>query len=137
MLDRLEETAAERAAASAGLAALNETLERRVQDRTAELSTRNEDMRLVLDNVAEGLFTVDRSGTISAERSSPLEAWFGEILPREPLVAFMKRIAPSSTGALFELAWAQVVDEILPLEVALEHIMFGLKLEGTAISPRV
>ena len=64
MIDRLEATETERASGASALAALNQTLERRVEQRTAELTTRNADMRLVLDNVDQGFFTpVNRVGT--------------------------------------------------------------------------
>jgi predicted ATPase/GAF domain-containing protein/HPt (histidine-containing phosphotransfer) domain-containing protein len=55
----------------------NETLEQRVAERTAELSGRNADMRRVLDNVSQGLLTVDLEGRLASERSSVVDQWFG------------------------------------------------------------
>src|SRR5213076_187728 len=55
----------------------NRTLEQRVQARTAELSARNADMRRVLDNVSQGLLSIDLQGRLSMERSAVVDQWFG------------------------------------------------------------
>ena len=49
-----------------------------MRERTAALNARNAEMRLVLDNVAEGLMMTDREGRLLAERSAILERWFPE-----------------------------------------------------------
>ncbi len=56
-------------------------LERVVEKRTTALDARNQDMALILDNVAQGFVTVDFHGTLGAERSQALTTWFGEPTP--------------------------------------------------------
>jgi two-component system chemotaxis sensor kinase CheA len=121
MIDRLEVARAEKAAATDSLAALNRELELRVEQRTTELRARTADMRLVLDNVNEGFFTIDRSGAISPEHSSTLTGWFGSPEPGEAFHQYLGRQA-QQFGLDTQLAWDQVIDGLLPLELALEQM---------------
>ncbi len=50
--------------ASLELYAANENLERKVQERTAELAQRSRDMRLVLDSAEEGFLGINETGTV-------------------------------------------------------------------------
>jgi two-component system chemotaxis sensor kinase CheA len=129
MIDRLENATAERAAATDSLAALNRDLEQRVQARTAELSARTADMRLVLDNVNEGLFTIDRSGAIASEYSATLSKWFGVPEPGQVFHRYWARHA-RDFGQETQLAWEQVIDGLLPLELALDQMPAELALAG-------
>src|SRR5262249_4379393 len=104
MIDRLEATETERASAASALAALNQTLERRVEQRTAELTTRNADIGLVRDNVDKGFFPVDRAGAISSEHAAILTAWFGPVSAGEPMPGYFGR-HDSRFAANLELAW--------------------------------
>ena len=54
-----------------------EELEQRVRERTRDLDQRNQEMRTVLDNVDQGLLTVDREGRIGGQHSAALATWFG------------------------------------------------------------
>ena len=54
-------------------------LERRVHERTQELSVRNSDLRGVLDAVSQGLVTLDRAGRVVGAVSAKTVAWFGAI----------------------------------------------------------
>jgi len=85
-----------------------ENLERTVQDRTLELSKRNEDMRLVLDTVEQGLATLDKNGCIVAERSQAFDSFFG---PPEACVPFFRHIAggDAELSSALELDWSLVV----------------------------
>ncbi|MET0792266.1 MAG: nitrate- and nitrite sensing domain-containing protein [Polyangiaceae bacterium] len=64
-----------------------QNLEQLVRDRTLELSKRNQDMRLVLDTVEQGLATLDREGCITAERSRAFDSFFGAPEPKRPFFA--------------------------------------------------
>ncbi|HKQ68602.1 MAG TPA: ATP-binding protein [Polyangiaceae bacterium] len=121
MIDRLEVTAAERSLATASLASLNRTLESRVEERTCELSSKNAEMRLVLDNVTQGLFISDREGLISSECSTALLNWFGPATAGQRFFDYLGRGA-GSFAATTQLAWQQVVDDILPFDVAAEQL---------------
>lgn len=91
-------------------------LEKVVQARTKELDRRNSAMRLVLDNVDEGLLTLDVDGRIHSEHSAVVEQWFA---PPKVGQSFADFIAPfdHKFSAAFEMAWEQVVDGILPVEL--------------------
>ena len=129
MIDRLELTEIDRASAAAALAALNHTLEGRVARRTEELSRRNVDMRLLLDNVDQGFFTVDHAGAMASEHSAILATWFGPIQPGTPLHRLFEHHDARFAEQL-ELAWEQVTDGILPIELALEQLPRNLACAG-------
>ena len=129
MIDRLDLAETDRAASVAALAALNQTLELRVAQRTEELSNRSADMRLLLDNVDQGFFTVDRSGAMSPEHSAILASWFGPIQDGEPIHQYFQRHAPDFADEL-ALAWQQLVDDVIPTELALEQMPQRLVCAG-------
>ena len=101
-------------------------LEKLVAARTEEVAARNEAMRLLLDNVAEGFLMVDSAGLVGAERSRAVDEWFG---PPEPQITFWKYIASVDPdfAAWFEMSWDALCDESLPMNVAVEQ--FPTKLE--------
>ena len=90
------------------LSAHRENLEQMVSARTLELSHRNEDMRLVLDTVEQGLATLDESGCIAEQRSRAFERLFGPPLPGVP---FYAHIAQGNADLAHELRrdWERVV----------------------------
>ena len=104
-------------------------LERLVDERTAELSQRNQAMRLVLDNVEQGLATVEPSGRLSRERSRVFDAWFGEVPGSDTLA---ERLAQGDGTLLTWLAcgWEQVTDDLLPVEVALDQMPRRIQVNG-------
>jgi two-component system chemotaxis sensor kinase CheA len=95
-------------------------LERLVDERTAELSLRNAAMRLVLDNVEQGLATIEPSGALAPERSRAFDAWFG-VGQGE---ALSERLAQgdASLRAWLAQGWNQVSDGWLPIEAALDQM---------------
>lgn len=103
------------------LAEHRNNLERLVEERTVALRIRNDAMRLVLDNVEQALATVARDRTISMERSRAFDDWFGAPVPGE---TFEQRIAAGDENVqcALEVAWEQVVEGFLPLDVALEQM---------------
>jgi HPt (histidine-containing phosphotransfer) domain-containing protein len=102
------------------LAAANATLEERVTERTLALHQRNEEMRLVLDNVEQALFTVDLEGRLARERSSIFEVWFkGRGKVERVWEIFAEDPAASSW---LRLGWDQLRDGILPLEAILDQL---------------
>jgi HAMP domain-containing protein/HPt (histidine-containing phosphotransfer) domain-containing protein len=87
----------------------------------AALDTRNHDMRLVLDNVEQGLLTIDRSGTISPERSAAVAKWFGEPIAGESFFEYLGRVDPR-TAAMFELQWEELLEDTLPRALLLHQL---------------
>jgi two-component system, chemotaxis family, sensor kinase CheA len=98
-----------------------ENLERVVLARTAALSKRNEDMRLVLDTVEQGLATLDKSGRLSLERSRAFNSFFGPIRESEPY--FAQIAGPDAALAqTLELDWLQLTSGATALEQVLAQV---------------
>jgi two-component system chemotaxis sensor kinase CheA len=104
-----------RAARNAGV------LEATVRERTAELERRNRGMRLVLDNLQQGLVTVDTHGVMAAERSAVVDHWFGTPEAGQSLPSYIARHAPAFGEAL-ELGLEQLRDDLLPRDMLLEQL---------------
>lgn len=96
-------------------------LEGLVQQRTQALAARNQDLRLVMDNVEQGFLTVDREGVCSEERSRCLDLWFGAPHSEMTLFEYLDQAAPGF-GASLEGGWEQMLDGVLPLDVALDQL---------------
>jgi two-component system chemotaxis sensor kinase CheA len=123
-------------AASYGqLEEMNRTLEHKVQARTLELAAKNRDMRLVLDNVDQGFVTLSAQGTMATERSRVVDDWFGLASEAVPLWEFMAPLSrPFSLE--FRLAWEQVMDGFLPVEITLEQLPRQLTIDSRTFSCR-
>lgn len=95
-------------------------LERLVEARTAELSQRNQAMRLVLDNVEQGLATIEPTGKLSGERSRAFDEWF----PEGGGDGLAERLAQGDAGLQSWLGhgWEQVTAGFFPTEVALDQM---------------
>ncbi len=107
------------------LQAVNESLERRVQERTTELSGRNQDMRRVLDNVKQGLLTIDLEGRLMPEHSRVVDDWLGKFEPRTPFVSYLGRVDPRFVEN-FRLAFQQLLDGELPEELSIDQLPTAL-----------
>jgi HPt (histidine-containing phosphotransfer) domain-containing protein len=128
--DKLEAArSAELQARNLELEALKTSLEDRVRERTAELSSRNGEMRLVFDNIAEGLFMVDGKGRLSNEHSAALVRWFGPVQDNEPFFRYFARHS-AAFGAIAELAWEQLADGFLGAPTALGQMPTSLVANG-------
>ena len=96
-------------------------LEKIVLQRTAQLDERNRDMRLVLDNVAQGLLTISPAGAISPEYSTMLTSWFGEVSVGKSLVALFEQ--HDATAAMWlEMGLEAIRDGFMPLELCIEQL---------------
>ncbi len=103
-------------------------LEKIVHARTDALDSRTRDMRLVLDHVDQGLATIDRLGMLSPERSEAWNRWFGE----EALMLFDALGSRSiDFAAQLALAWDQLVEEVLPMEVLLAQLPRTFSSDGS------
>lgn len=121
MVDRLEHAEAGWTQAAELLGELNESLERRVEERTTELGARTEAMRLVLDNVEQALFTIDGDGMMAGGHSAALERWFGAPASSDRFWTYLGRSAPAF-GEATEAAFDQVRGGLLPVEVSLAQM---------------
>jgi HPt (histidine-containing phosphotransfer) domain-containing protein len=115
------------AAISLDNASLYEDMEERVRERTLALNERNAKMRVVLDNVSQGLVVVDREGALSSERSAILDRWFPEGLPSH--VAGFFEHAPKVWES-FQANWQQLLEGFLPLELCADQLPRELAHDG-------
>lgn len=99
---------------------VNETLERRVWDRTVELDGKNRDLRLVLDNVDQALLTVDLQGQLAPERSQVFDRWFGAYVGRPKFLQHVQ--ADLDFSASFELGLEALREDIMPRELCLDQM---------------
>lgn len=86
-----------------------------------ELLLRGRTMRLLLDNVEQGLLVVDRTALVPRERSRAVDRWFGAPPPQAMLWDLLLREAPALRPS-FQNCWGALVDGDLPLERALEQL---------------
>jgi len=96
-------------------------LERKVDERTRELDERNRGMRLVLDNVVQGFFTVSVDGVMAMERSAIVDRWFGTPEPGQAFSRYLARTAPDY-GTWFDMGLEQLRDDMLPAELILDQL---------------
>ncbi|HET6150594.1 MAG TPA: ATP-binding protein [Polyangia bacterium] len=115
------------------LEALNHTLERRVNDRTAELGQRNRDMRLVLDNVNQGFLTISRSGHLAQERSLIVDSWFGSVQESDTFWDYMWRV-DRGFAELFHVGFEALLDDVLPKEMCLAQLPARARVDGRDFS---
>lgn len=96
-------------------------LESKVEERTAALSTRNRDMRMVMENVNQGFITVYKNGVMSPEHSAIVDTWFEKY---EEGIAFRDFLAKSDEtfAEWFELAWEDLQEDIMPMEVIVDQM---------------
>jgi len=104
-------------------------LEAMVAARTAQLAARNEAMRLVLDNVEQGLAMVRPDGTLEPERSAAFDAMLGT--PGER-VGFHEHVAggEESLAMTLQMGWEQALEGYLPVDVALGQLPTKMLRDG-------
>jgi two-component system chemotaxis sensor kinase CheA len=106
-----------------------EKLDSLVRVRTHELDARNGDMRMVLDNVSQGLLVVDRAGHIAPEYSAVVAQWFGELTPG---ATFWDYVAPFDARAAvsFRLNWTELLEGVMPVELLADQLPRSIAAEG-------
>lgn len=104
-------------------------LERLVAERTVALDRKNQDLKLVLDNVDQGFITIDRDARVVGEHSRIIESWLGNVQNEHNLWDYLERAAPGAR-LNFSLCWTEVTDAVLPLEVTLHQMPRKLEAGG-------
>ncbi|MFZ5896564.1 MAG: nitrate- and nitrite sensing domain-containing protein [Myxococcota bacterium] len=111
------------------LEAHRENLEALVAERTRELQKRNEDMRLVLDTVDQGLVSLQRDGSMSGERSRAFDSFFGA--PAAGQSYYQHLGGDDAQLALtLKLDWEQLTDGFMPIEVVLHQAKSRIERNG-------
>ncbi|WP_437683417.1 nitrate- and nitrite sensing domain-containing protein [Sorangium sp. So ce131] len=106
-----------------------QNLEATVAERTCELEKRNQEMRLVLDNVDQALVTIHRDGTMEPVHSAAFARLFGAPTLEEH---FADRIADHDprARAFLKMGWEAAIEDFLPLEVVLDQLPKALYRDG-------
>jgi two-component system, chemotaxis family, sensor kinase CheA len=106
-----------------------QNLEALVEARTRQLSERNDEMKLVLDNIDQGLAMIDRDGKLLGESSRTFRQAFGTPAPGTP---FYTVLAKDDDKKSFELeaGYEQLIADVLPVELALDQLPRSLVREG-------
>jgi HPt (histidine-containing phosphotransfer) domain-containing protein len=85
------------------------------------LAFRNQDLRLVLDTIEQGLVTLDKNALIGAEYSRVVGEWFGPIGPGESFSGLLRRCDPRAADN-FAGNWSNLMDDLLPRELLLAQL---------------
>jgi len=103
-----------------------------IRVREDRINARNNQMRLVLDNVGQGFISLNISGAVSEERSRVVDEWFGPMDGGPKFWDCLGRF-DADVGAYFEVAWSAVVDRFLPLELALDQLPRTARKDGLTL----
>ncbi len=97
--------------------------------REAQIEQRNDDMRLVLDNVEQGFLTLDVAGRVVGERSATVSRWFGQAGTQTAVWHYLGGFDPRVTE-WFELSWLAISDGVMPLELCLSQLPNRMDRDG-------
>lgn len=128
-IDERDAEIVERQRAEIALKTAHDQLEFRVEQRTAELNQRNQDMRLVFDTVEQGFITIDVFGAIGSERSRVIEDWLG--LKPGPTQATLQGLLGRfdvRVGGLLETGLEQLRDGFLPSDLCIYQLPKALQI---------
>lgn len=92
-----------------------------IVDREARIQSQNREMRLVLDNVAQGFITVGIDGAMSSERSAIVDQWFGPPAAGATLSSYLAPHAARYADWV-EVGLEQLRDDMLPSELVLDQL---------------
>lgn len=84
-----------------------------------ELTRTNDSMKLVLDNIEQGLCIVDTTGVIEPQTSRAFDAWFGA--PGEE-TRLPDHFDDEAFGAQFEVSLDMLAGDILPPDVVIDQL---------------
>ncbi|HEY6178593.1 MAG TPA: Hpt domain-containing protein, partial [Kofleriaceae bacterium] len=93
-----------------------------------KIARRNTQMRVVLDNVEEALATVHPDGTLDAECSDAFARWFGA--PGAGHFAAQIAGDDARMTAMLRLAWDEMVEGAMPLELLVDQFPGQLDRDG-------
>ena len=78
-------------------------------------------MRLVLDNVDQGLITVDSKGAVVGERSDATTRWLGSVSPNQAVWDLIGKVDPRAASWL-ETGWGDLAEGLMPLDVVIDQL---------------
>jgi two-component system chemotaxis sensor kinase CheA len=115
------------------LDAHRQNLEALVTARTRQLSERNEEMALVLDNIDQGLAIIDRDAKLMGAASRSFKEAFGTPTPGTP---FYEVLAQDNDKKSYELeaGFEQMIADVLPIELSLDQLPKSITHQGRQYS---
>jgi len=125
---KLEQRDRELSKATEQLLAVNETLEQRVRERTTALASKNAELRLIFDNVDQGLIIVDLEGRMARERSRVVDAWFGAVPDAARLSDYLS--ADRRFAELLNWGLDALREDVMPRALCLEQLPHALRVGG-------
>jgi len=108
---------------------------KRIIELQTDLVRAREEVRVMLNNLQEGLVTIDFDGQMSSEISRAVKEWFGAPLAGENFAAWIGR-NDASFGDWFSLTLESLKEGILPAEVTLSQLPASVKDNGKTYSVR-
>ena len=102
-------------------------LEKIVEARTATIREQQREMRTILNNVEEGLLTINLDGRMASETSRAVKEWFGVPLAGENFAAWIGT-RDANFGDWLGLGLEGVREGLLPVEMALEQLPSRISL---------
>jgi len=109
-------------------------LERKVAEKTAQLSERNHSMRLILDNAEQGFLTCELDGTMGSEYSKIIESWFGKPPEGQRIWDFIFDRDNARGATMFSMCWEQITSDWLPFEVTADQMPKSFLYSGRHFS---
>jgi len=108
-------------------------LEARVLERTEALRENQRDMRMILNNLEQGLVTVNMDGQMSSEASRAVAVWFGAPAGGQNFAAWIGQ-RDANFGDWFGLGLETMQEGLLPAEMALSQLPGRLQDGGKTYS---
>lgn len=105
-------------------------LDKIVKLKTVEVDKKNKEMRLILNNTTQGFMVINLDGTISGEKSSILEKWFGEnINSTNDYREYLNKINKDFSD-LTQFGLNEMKEDLLPMSYYLESLPSKLVLNN-------
>src|SRR5438045_7688634 len=90
-------------------------------------------MRLVLDNVDQGLVTLSVSGEMANERSRIVDRWFGEYATGTRFVDHIRQHDPAF-AELFQLGLEALLEGTLPRAMCMDQLPRRIRTRGRELA---
>jgi two-component system chemotaxis sensor kinase CheA len=107
---------------------LSRDLERRVEARTAELSSALGRIRLLLDSTADALIAVTPDGRVEGAPSRAALGWFGPPADRASAWLF----GSTDAAVVFDLLLPEIVEDVMPFELLADQLPQRIERNGSA-----
>lgn len=117
---------------------LKDQMLRAVESERSRAEASHRDTKLILDNTGQGFVTLDARGSVVGEMSAIAQRWFPGLRSGVEFAYAIEQV-DAEVASSFRIAWQQLIEGILPLELNLEQMPSRLSAghEHYAIEYRV